>query len=75
MTIEESLERDAVAEMLEQAVDDMQLVPVRNVSECCTPPYHRATRRERRARLGSRGHESRATRGSRAKTSDSGWTR
>ena len=34
------------------------------------PPYHRATRREPRARPGSRGHESRARIGNRPKTCD-----
>jgi hypothetical protein len=38
------------------------------------PPYHRATRPERRASPGSRGHESRARRWDRSKTSDQAWT-
>ena len=38
------------------------------------PPYHRATRRERRARPGSRGHGSPARRRNRPKTSDLPWT-
>ena len=42
--------------------------------EPSTPPYHRATRRERRARPGSRGHGSPARRRNRPKTSDLPWT-
>jgi hypothetical protein len=38
------------------------------------PPYHRATRREPRARAGSRGHGSPARRRNRPKTSDLPWT-
>src|SRR5437764_3052310 len=39
------------------------------------PPYHRAARREARARAGTRGHESPARRRKRPKTSDRAWTR
>jgi hypothetical protein len=38
------------------------------------PPYHRATSREPGVRPGSRGHESRARRRNRPKTSDRAWT-
>jgi hypothetical protein len=42
--------------------------------EPSTPSYHRATRRKARARPGSRGHESRARRRNRQKTSNPSWT-
>jgi len=38
------------------------------------PPYHRETRREARARAGSRGHETRARKRESLKTSDRAWS-
>src|SRR6266542_5549185 len=52
-----------------------QLLPAEHLARRgSTPPYHRETRREARARAGSRGHETRARKRESLKTSDRAWS-